>query len=56
MIKPSLLETLATDISGNAYIDSETTQTIIRDIAADLKRKIAKAEEQSSVLVQENRD
>lgn len=53
MAKPSLLETLTIDTSGKTYIDPETTQTIILDIAAQMERKIAKAEEQSKESKQE---
>ena len=49
MTKPSMIETLMTNTSEKTYIDAETTQTIIRDIAEEVKRKIAQAEEQSSV-------
>ena len=53
MTKLSLLDTLAINTSGKTYIDPEATQTIIKDIAADVKRKIAKAEAQSTTPNQE---
>lgn len=53
MAKQSLLETLVTNTTGKTYIDPETTQTIILDIAANMERKIASAEEQASEVVQD---
>ena len=46
MSKPSFIETLMTDTTEKTYIDYETTQIIIRDIAADMERKVATAEAQ----------
>ena len=49
MTKPSMIETLLTDTTEKTFIDAETTQTIIQDIAEEVKRKIAQAEAQASV-------
>lgn len=46
MSKPSFIDTLMTDTTEKTYIDPETTQIIINDIAANLKKKVAKAEEE----------
>ena len=46
MSKPSFIETLMTDTTEKTYIDYETTQIIIRDIEADMERKVATAEAQ----------
>ena len=53
MSKQSLLETLMANTSGKTYIGPEDTQTIIQDIAEEVRRKIASAEAQTSSVEQD---
>ena len=55
MENPTLIDTPFTQISGKTYINPEDTQTIINDIAANVKQRITGAEEQLLMSSKENK-